>query len=96
MELYKRSKVILSLAQVIYLARKSMSMGQTFIIGTIIERKKEKGKCAGGPPAHIRGVRVIYDMSMLISKPPLFTHILKNKAFDRANASVDIAPTYRR
>lgn len=41
MELYKMSKIKLSLVQVIYLACKSMSTSQTFISGT--EKRVRKG-----------------------------------------------------
>lgn len=68
MGLFKTSKAILLLAWIIYSMRKSTSMGQTF---TNQCYGKEKKREAQKVRLHARGVRMIYDASMLISRPPL-------------------------
>jgi len=70
MRLFKTSKAILSLARVIYSTRKFTSMDQTFT-NQRYENKKKKKRKAQKVCLNARGVRVIYDASMLISRPPL-------------------------
>lgn len=69
MRLFKKSKVILSLAQIIYSARKSTSMNQTFTLSTL--RKRERKGSAEDPSVRSR-LRVIYEASMLISRSSLY------------------------
>lgn len=69
-KLFKTTKAILSLAWIIYSTRKSTSIGHTFANQCYRNEKEKKGK-AQKVRLHARGVRVIYDASMLISRPSL-------------------------